>query len=54
MCVCVCAPVQTPQDRLSIFTPLQANCCGEAAGFEVIRSCQVDEQNGMSWKNTDF
>lgn len=47
---CVCALVYSK--LLPIFIPLQANCCGEAAGFQVITSSQVDEQNEIRWKNT--
>lgn len=46
------APEHPDEGLLPIFIPLQANCCGEAAGFQVIRCSQVDEQNEIRWKNT--
>lgn len=54
---CACALVNSkPPDEglLPVFIALQANCCGEAAGIQLISSSQVDEQNEMRCKNTAF
>lgn len=41
-------------DYLSIFMPLQDNCYGDAAGFQVKIKSKVDEQKEMRLKNTDW
>lgn len=48
------SPGHPDEGLLSIVIPFQANCSREAAGFQVLRSSQVDEQNEMRWNNTDF